>query len=172
MKTIKEIGTFDSSVNYTKREAARAVITDGNGKISLVHAGKYDYYKIPGGGIESGENIELALEREIAEEAGIKAKVIGELGKTIEYRNEYSLHQISYAYYGELLVDLGSTDYTELENKLEFSASWVELDVAIDLLKKCTNPEYFGDSEHELMARYMVARDLAILEEYKKELEL
>ena len=37
------------------RNSARSVIIV-NSKIAMIHSLKYDYYKFPGGGIESGEN--------------------------------------------------------------------------------------------------------------------
>ena len=52
------------------RNSARSIIIR-NGKIAMIHSLKYDYYKFPGGGIESKENPVDAMMRETLEEAGL-----------------------------------------------------------------------------------------------------
>lgn len=63
------------------RDSARSIIIVNN-KIAMVHSLKYDYYKFPGGGIESGENPIDAMIRETREEAGlvVKPETIKEYG--------------------------------------------------------------------------------------------
>ena len=52
------------------RNSARSIIIS-DGKIAMVHSGKYDYYKFPGGGIENDEDPITAMIRETREEAGL-----------------------------------------------------------------------------------------------------
>lgn len=52
------------------RNSARSIVIR-NGKIAMIHSLKYDYYKFPGGGIESGEDPIQAMIRETREEAGL-----------------------------------------------------------------------------------------------------
>lgn len=59
----------DCTHTYT-RNSARSIIIR-NGKIAMIHSLKYDYYKFPGGGIESGESPIEAMIRETREEAGL-----------------------------------------------------------------------------------------------------
>lgn len=40
----------------------------------MMHSLKYDYYKLPGGGIEEGESLEDTLGREVREESGLLVK--------------------------------------------------------------------------------------------------
>lgn len=63
------------------RNSARSIIIVNN-KIAMIHSLKYDYYKFPGGGIESGENPIDAMIRETREEAGlvVKPETIKEYG--------------------------------------------------------------------------------------------
>ena len=55
--------------SFTRDSARSIIIRDG--KIAMIHSQKYDYYKLPGGGIEPGESDVDALIRETAEEAGL-----------------------------------------------------------------------------------------------------
>ncbi len=52
------------------RDSARGIIIR-NGKVAMIHSLKYDYYKFPGGGIESGESPADAVIREVREETGL-----------------------------------------------------------------------------------------------------
>ena len=63
------------------RNSARSIIIVNN-KIAMIHSLKYDYYKFPGGGIESGENPIDAMVRETREESGlvVKPETIKEYG--------------------------------------------------------------------------------------------
>lgn len=55
---------IDTSV-FRKRGAARAVLLDDSGQVYLLNVSKHSYHKLPGGGIDDGEDIKQALEREL-----------------------------------------------------------------------------------------------------------
>ena len=63
------------------RNSARGILIE-NGRILLVHRIKNidgvtkEYYVIPGGGIEEGEDIETTTKRELMEEVGIEVELI------------------------------------------------------------------------------------------------
>lgn len=69
------------------RQAARAVVTDPNRRLLLVHfyfdsPGEGDWlphglWACPGGGVADGESLETALRRELLEETGLTAEEIG-----------------------------------------------------------------------------------------------
>ena len=63
------------------RNSARSIIIVNN-KIAMIHSLKYNYYKFPGGGIESGENPVDAMIRETREESGlvVRPETIKEYG--------------------------------------------------------------------------------------------
>ncbi len=88
---------------YSKRIAARAIVFDTNNKIALLHATKYQFHKLPGGGVEGKENIKKALERELIEELGCRVKIIKEIGKIIEIKNRYGHKQTSYCYVAKVI---------------------------------------------------------------------
>lgn len=60
-----------------KREAVRALIY-GDEKVLLIYSPINGDYKLPGGGLEIGENHEEALKREVLEECGLEISKIGE----------------------------------------------------------------------------------------------
>ena len=71
MKLISEVQLeeFEDKSNIRLREAVRAIVLR-NGKIAILYVSKENYHKLPGGGIEQGENLQEALEREIMEGEG------------------------------------------------------------------------------------------------------
>lgn len=72
-RQIKNEYAYSLFKNNQTFEKVRAIIIK-DGKILLVHKVKSDKYALPGGGVERGENIKIAVERESYEES--KAKVI------------------------------------------------------------------------------------------------
>lgn len=147
---------------YAIRYAARAVVVDESGAVALLHARERDYYKLPGGGIEDGEDILLALEREIKEELGCEAEVVNELGQIIEWRDETALQQISYAYLARLKGPKGTPEFTESEIAEGFEVVWASsLEDALRLVESI--PE-----ESDILVRFMTHRDATILREAQK----
>lgn len=154
---------FDDSKAW-QREAVRAILLNTEGKIALIHAQKYNYYKLPGGGIQPNENHEQALRRELLEEVGAEIKIIGEVGKIEELRTGSNhMRQISYTYIAEVVGEIGETHLEADEQAEEFKTVWAAADEAEKLLR-------FGNvsSEKGLSQRFMTLRDELFVKEYKK----
>ncbi len=111
------------------REAARAVLFDERGLIPLLYVSKYRYHKLPGGGIEPGEDRVEALIREAHEEVGSEVEITGEIGKIIEYRAA-DFQQTSYCFVGNI-VSKGAPAFTEREIAHGFRPVWMSLDDAL-----------------------------------------
>jgi ADP-ribose pyrophosphatase YjhB (NUDIX family) len=148
--------------NYFRRGAARAVLTNSDGAVAIMHASNSGYYKLPGGGIDDGEEVLAALDREILEEVGAKIKVTGEIGIVQEYRNDDQMAQTSYVYAGTVDGELGTPELTAKEIREGFQVVWAEdIDKAMELITVTLSRDDIG-------LKFMGSRDLAILEEAKK----
>lgn len=165
--TIKEQDIVpDSPVTDTstfrKRGAARAVLLDESGQVYLLNVSKHGYHKLPGGGIDDGEDIKQALERELMEEVGCKAEIIAELGTVVEYRNydDGGLEQTSCCYLAKQAGEQVASALEEgelAEGMFEVKAK--NIDDAIALLQK--------DKPDNLEGKFIQKRDIAFLQAAK-----
>lgn len=141
---------------FRRREAARAVVTDDAGRVALLHVGLHGYHKLPGGGMDQGEDISTALERELLEEIGCKAEVTTELGETTEYRDQFELVQTSYCFIAKQIGDKQEPNFTDKEISEKFSIVWADnIDSAIATLRQDQPANYEG--------KFIQKRDLAVL---------
>ena len=62
---------YDPGGRAFVRPSVRGIIIR-EGKVAMVHSRLYDYYKLPGGGMEPGESQLRTLLREVREEAGLQ----------------------------------------------------------------------------------------------------
>ena len=142
-------------VRYDLRKAARIILFNVEGKIAVLHVKNSNYHKLPGGGVELGEDIETALKREVIEEVGANASIAGEIGITIEYRDQQHLLQLSYCYYGFVEGEIFLPSFTEKEKDDGFSLLWMNPQTAIEALKNDKPSNYSG--------RFIHYRDMSIL---------
>lgn len=164
MKEVFEISDSDigleikNEVKYSSRSAARAVLKKGD-KVALLHVSKYNYYKLPGGGINNGETIQEALKRELKEEAGCTFKLLNEIITIVERRSHIGLIQTSYCFLAEVTEE-GDPEFTPKEIKNGFKLIWVDFNEAIDLITN-NKPSHYG-------GRFVVARELKFLEKTRR----
>lgn len=170
MKILKTIYDTDIGYNnpapqeYKLRSAARAVVFDADKKVALLHATKKSYHKLPGGGVEEGEDMQTALKRELLEEIGCEANNLQDLGIIEEYRNGFEEHQTSHCFIASLVGEKGTNSLTEEEALDGFEPEWMDLETAIKTLESETNNENYE-------ARFIVLRDLTFLKEAKAQVE-
>lgn len=149
-------------IDYKERISPRAVLFDQEGKVALLNVTKHNYYKLPGGGAEKGEDIKTALERECMEETGCTIEVLEEIGQIIEYRSKWGIVQNSPSFIAKVIGQKGNTDFEGDEIEYGFELIWVNFDEAINLIKK-SKP---NDDTYD--GKFIIKRDLIILEESKK----
>ena len=166
MELLKEIKDEEYSLenisdtnSWKIREAIRAILFDSNNLIPLLFVSKFNYHKLPGGGIDAGEDKEKALSRECLEEVGSEIEIIGEIGQIIEYRAKQKVVQISYCYYGNI-ISKGEPNFTDKELSEGFEMIWLPLREAISTIEHDKPEDYNG---------FLVQkRDLEFLERAKK----
>ena len=74
-----EHATEEEVATFIVRTTARAIVYDETGNIGLMYVTNKGYHKLPGGGVEEGENVLQALKRECLEELGCDIEVLGEI---------------------------------------------------------------------------------------------
>lgn len=159
LKTINPENVSEEEVRgYRTREAGRAVVFDEDNKVALLHVTKENYYKLPGGGIEDGEDKITALYRECQEEIGCDVDIINELGVIVEYRKIFTLKQTSYCYLAKVKGIKGTPDFTDSEKEKGFEVVWLSYEEAIKVLNDSKAISIEGGS-------YIVPRDIAFIEE-------
>lgn len=147
----------EDASDWRHRKAVRAVVFDDKNRIGLLYVKSKNYYKLPGGGMEDGENIKTALERECDEELGIKIEMINEIGSIIEFHAKFRVHQTSYCYLARVISNKSAPHFTDEEKSSGFETIWVNPDEALRLLNLKQTSDYHGKCIEE--------RDLCFLKE-------
>lgn len=137
MKLLFEIDKKDYEPNGKAfvRPSARAIIIKA-GKLAAIYSQRNGFYKIPGGGIEPGEDSISAMIREVKEEIGytvIPASVreFGYVHRIQKGRHEPVFIQDNYYYLCDVEDAQGETAFSEQEKKEGFIPVWVDLTEAI-----------------------------------------
>lgn len=180
IKLIAEIFTSTDTrklESYKTRHASRGILFNAEGKIAVMNVRNMGYHKLPGGGVEFGEDVKETLRRELLEEVGASIsddnKDIVEIGKTIEYRNNWGFSQISHVYKCDVVGEIGAPKLDEGEAVAGFVTEWHDIVTAIKLIK---TPNFIGntvadihsDAEAKYAMYFMTTRDAKILEFYKE----
>ena len=140
MRTLFEMDTrdYDPNGRVFVRPSVRGIILR-EGKVAMVHSIKYDYYKFPGGGIESGESQIQTLIREVQEESGliVLPETVREYGNVSRKQKsdrigEYEIFiQDNYYYLCDAAADVGEQTLDDYENEEHFTLEWVNPERAI-----------------------------------------
>lgn len=142
------------------RLSSRGVVFNKDNSIALLHVSKHTYYKLPGGGIEEGEDSREAFRRECIEEIGFDVEIVEELGSIIEYRSQFEIIQTSFCYTAKVIGERKETAFTEHEVSQGFEEPiWLPLNEALKLVSESNPNDYEGV--------FIKERDTLILETAK-----
>jgi 8-oxo-dGTP pyrophosphatase MutT (NUDIX family) len=102
------------------RQIVRAIVFDDDGYFYFVRVDRDDDFgkavciETSGGGVESGENLEVAIFRELEEELGATVEIVCKLGVVSDYYNLIKRHNIN-NYYLCRATSFGEKHMTEDE---------------------------------------------------------
>jgi 8-oxo-dGTP diphosphatase len=109
-------------------QAAGGVLLDGEGRVALVHRPRYDDWSLPKGKLDRGESFEEAALREVAEETGVRARLLREL-PSAEYRDSKGRSKLVRYWLMEVEDDPGFEPNDEAD-----ALVWLPLEEAMSLL--------------------------------------
>lgn len=127
------------------RVAVRGIIFI-DGKLLMIED-SFGEVKLPGGGIDDGEDDYKALAREVKEETGYDVILdtivpFGEIEeKRLSVQEPMIWHQISRLYFCDVYPEKGICDYTENEKKYGFRQVLYTLDEALEINKRMLERE-------------------------------
>jgi ADP-ribose pyrophosphatase YjhB (NUDIX family) len=123
-------------VEYEDRLTVKAIVLDTEGRIGLVGNKQNSFLQLPGGGIDTGEDIKEGLKRECLEEIGCLVEIISEIGYIDDYRPRDKKHCINYCYVVKVMGEKGTPNYTEKETEIGMYTEWVSSQEAMNIFEK------------------------------------
>lgn len=150
---------YDPNGKAFERPSARGIIFK-DGKIAVIYSTKNKYYKIPGGGIEPGEDTITALIREVREETGLlvreeSVKEFGYVHRIQKGKHEPVFIQDNFYYLCEVGDEQYDLQLSENEKAEEFIFEFVDIQKAIEV-----NHAYVEQNTFDAM----IERELRVLE--------
>ena len=127
------------------RYVVRSIVYDEDGYFYFVRADRDDDFgravviETSGGGVENGENLEVAIKRELREELGAEVEVLCKIGIVSDYYNLIHRHNINNFYlckatsFGEKNLTQDEIDYFHLSTvRLTYEEALTEYDKNLD----------------------------------------
>lgn len=148
------------------RLGARGIIFDEHGNIGVLFKENKNEFKLPGGGIENGEDAGFAFAREAEEEAGCEIEIKQFLGNVIEEKSQENFAQLSFVFVAIKTKDLAGTNLTEQEKQEGAKILWLSPQEALEKMKGCLNNLKASAFDSVYRTGFMVKRDIKILEYY------
>lgn len=152
--------------NPSIRYAARSIVLNDDGCVAVFHKKNKNEYKLPGGGVEPGEDKIEALKREVLEEAGCDVEILDYLGETIEEKSKTNFLQISYVYLTKVIENKHQLFLTQKEMDEGGEILWLNLDTAYEKVNDSLNHIIGSKYDSYYQTLFMVKRDALILKYY------
>lgn len=127
------------------KKAARTIIFDeSNKKIAILEVKNWDFYKIPGGGVEENESIEETAIREAFEESSCDVKLITKLSESeFESPDCPNLFYHSVCFLAKKLKDHETSNFDKREIENNYKLIWQSFDEAIKLFENIKSQSQF-----------------------------
>ncbi|MBR5087882.1 MAG: NUDIX domain-containing protein [Ruminiclostridium sp.] len=156
---------YDPDGEVFRRPSSRGIIFRG-GRIAVIYSRRDRYCKLPGGGIEPGEDNVSAMIREVREETGlaVKPETVREFGYV--HRIQKGTHepvfiQDNYYYFCEVGDVQKSTELTQDETAADFVPMFMDIKDVIGINEACLCRENNVMIERELRVLKMIAEELS-----------
>lgn len=147
------------------RQIVRAIVLDDEGYFYFVRVDRDDDFgravciETAGGGVEDGENLEIAIHRELEEELGASVEVLCKIGVVSDYYNLIHRHNIN-NYYLCRAVSFGEKHMTEDEiHSFHLSTLKLTYEEAVAEYERCRQTP---------LGRIICNRELPILKRAKE----
>lgn len=159
---MKKLNTFGEEIKGSFRERNRAtgIVINDRKEIILINLTNMYFHMLPGGGVDSNENMEEGLYRELKEETGANVEIISELGIVVENLEQRKMKQITYFYLTKVVGEIQEPNFMPDELEQGYQVEWYSIDEAIKILEE--------ENEYE---EYIKQRELVAIKEAKKYLE-
>lgn len=148
------------------RYGARGIVKKQDGTIAVFFKKAKNEYKLPGGGVEQGETLEKAFEREVLEEVGCEVNNILLLGITRELKSQENFQQISYVFRCDVKNDTRNTKMTQKEIDEGGLVIWLTPEEALNKIIECESQLKASDYDSIYRTKFMNYRDREILKYY------
>ena len=150
------------------RNIVRGIVYDDDCNFYFVRADRDDDFgraiviETAGGGVEDGENLEIAIRRELKEELGAEVEVICKIGVVSDYYNLIHRHNINNYFLCKARF-FGDKCLTEDEiERYHLSTLIMKYDEAVSEYERCRNSS---------LGRILANRELPILKRAKEILD-
>lgn len=165
--TDKDIGeNFSELENPNTRIAVRTILLDNYGNIGILHKTLKNEYKLIGGGVDEGEDLEDSLKRETLEESGCEIDILSYLGYVEEYRSQKNFFQKSHIYVCKVTNDTHHLHLTQKEQDEGSELCWIKPQEALEIMEKSFSNLRASKYSDLYSTKIIVARDSAILKYY------
>ncbi len=149
---ILDAHNYEGTQKEVLRQTVRGIIFD-DGKLWLVQS-RFGEVKLPGGGLEEGENDIDGLIREIKEELGrnVIKESIQEFGYIDEKRksnhDDYIFHQINRLYFCKVTDEIGQKHWTKKERRYGMHVVKLTIDEAVEINRRIVYKEHRNKTKY------------------------
>jgi 8-oxo-dGTP pyrophosphatase MutT (NUDIX family) len=134
------VGSPSNGTRVHRRVAVRALAVDAADRLLVLRESGSTGLKLPGGGVEAGEDDHAALTREVREEAGYDVSSVDCLAVVVEEHRPGNEPGVVLAmesrYYRVTLGAAGEPELEVDELALGLTAVWLSLDEALELQRQ------------------------------------